>query len=348
MNRLKWVWNQALRHKVPSGDGDVPLLVWGTGTYGEEFTKMLNEMRLAPLAYVDSNTNKQGGIFHNKRILEPEDALAKYAEAKIILAMSDRYANDVRERLLAQGRNCCGCREFILSRLKDCKILEIGPLHNPFFKGDNVKYLDVLNAEGLLAKAKFHGLPTGNVPKHIDYVSPDGSWEGIEEKFDLIYGSHLLEHQTDLVKHLRDVERHVHLGGAYVLVVPDKRYCFNFYDPCTKLEEVLAAYYERRKRHSLATLIRAVCATHNDVRLHWQGEHGTPGVLSTEALTKVVDEYRASMSGDYIDAHAWYFTPESLVDILQELKRLGLVSFKSLALANTVKGTNVFYVCVRY
>lgn len=349
MNKIEWIISAVLdnpHYKKKCGNGSY--LVWGTGVYGEAFSRFMDRMDVLPAAFLDSDEKKQGKLFHGISIMEPERALTEYGSADVILAMADAKSRPLLERLEKMGRKAMTLMDFLLGEENDFSVLEIGPLHSPSFKGKNVKYMDVLDARGLLAKAREHGLPTENVPKLIDYVSPNGSWEVVKEKFDLVYSSHLLEHQTDLVRHLQDVQNHVYPGGAYVLAVPDKRYCFNYYDPCTRLEDVLAAYYEKRTRHSLQALIRAECSTHNDVMRHWQGEHGKARKLSAKVLEKVVAEYKASLSGDYIDAHEWYFTAESLAGILKELKNLGLIAYKSCEMWETSKDTNVFGVVIKY
>ena len=349
MNKMKWVFSAVLdcpRYKIIHRNRHY--LVWGTGIYGEAFAGVMERMDVLPRAFIDSDVNKQGKIVHGIPIMDPESALAEYGNADVILAMTDSKAKSLKNMLRKIGRKAITLMDFLLGDVNDFSVLEIGPLHNPCFKGANVKYMDVIEAGELLEKAEKNGLPTENVPERIDYVSPDGDWDVVKEKFDLIYSSHLLEHQTNFVKHLQDVQMHVYPGGAYVLAVPDKRYCFNHYDPCTRLEDVLAAYYEKRSRHSLQALIRAACTTHNDVERHWQGDHGRPRKLSAVKMEKVVAEYKDSLTGGYIDVHEWYFIPESLSEILQELRSLGLIDFKSFDVCATSRNTNSFGLVIKY
>ena len=345
MNKMEWVFSAVLDNPgYKTSHKDTQCLVWGTGGYGEAFARIMERMDVLPIAFMDSDVNKQGKMFHGIIIKNPERALAEYGNADVILAMTDSKAKSLRDKLEKMGRKAITLMDFLLEDANDFSVLEIGPLHNPCFKGKNVKYMDVMDAQGLLDKAGEHGLPIENVPQYIDYVSTDGTWDVVKEKFDLVYSSHLLEHQTNLIQHLQDVYEHVLRGGAYILVIPDKRYCFDHFAPCTTIEDVLSAYYEKRRRHCLTALLRAARATHNDTTRHWLKDHGSKGIFTKEKLKDVVETYFASLHGDYVDAHEWYFTPETFRDICKELQELDLLKFENIEITETQEGQNVFYV----
>ena len=107
-------------------------------------------------------------------------------------------------------------------------ILEIGPLANPIVRGDHVSYFDVLPTEPLRAKAASHGLDVSQVPE-ITYFSEVADLSVIPDKFDAAVSAHTIEHQPDLVQHLRAVAGLLVPGGRYFLAVPDQRYCFDHF-----------------------------------------------------------------------------------------------------------------------
>ena len=262
--------------------------------------------------------------------------------------MSSANATEPKKILKCLARNYMDIWDFILCGLnKSISILEIGPLYCPMFKGDNVKYLDVYDVPKLREIAKSLNASDEDVPKKIDYVSPNGDWCNINESFNIIYSSHVIEHQTDLIQHFTDVFSHIRSGGAYVLVIPDKRYCFNHYDPETTMEDVLDAYYERRTRHSLRALLRAACGTHNDAQRHWQGNHGIQVEHSMDEFHNVVDAYKSSITGEYIDCHEWYFTPNSFKITMERLRKAGFVEYSDLLIENTPENSFEFYACFR-
>jgi hypothetical protein len=132
-------------------------------------------------------------------------------------------------------------------------LLELGPFTNPEFRGKNVKYFDELDREGLIWKAKKFGIGSDGIPSKIDYVSNDADLTTIkEEKFDYIFSSHVIEHQLDLVTHFNQVYDLLKENGRYLLIIPDKRYCFDHFIGETRMSDVLDAHYLNQKRHPIS------------------------------------------------------------------------------------------------
>ena len=98
--------------------------------------------------------------------------------------------------------------------------LEMGPYVKPTMVGPNVKYFDVLDREGLLARANKTNYPVRRVVE-IDFVNPTGDLRSIKQpsQFSMILSSHCIEHQLDLVRHFHQVSRLLVDGGYYVLLV---------------------------------------------------------------------------------------------------------------------------------
>ena len=63
-------------------------------------------------------------------------------------------------------------------------------------------------------------------------------------------------------------------NGKYLLIIPDKRYCFDHFIGETRMSDVLDAHYLNLKRHPMATLLSRCEATHNDDKRHWAGDNG--------------------------------------------------------------------------
>lgn len=125
----------------------------------------------------------------------------------------------------------------------DLNLLEMGPFDNPILSGCNVKYADVLDREEVLFKAKEYKREFNRTPELIDYVIKDGSLKRIKDKFDLVFSSHLIEHQECLVSHLKEVSSLLPPDGVYLLFVPNKKYCFDHYIPESTISDILARYY---------------------------------------------------------------------------------------------------------
>ncbi|MEM0924381.1 MAG: class I SAM-dependent methyltransferase [Pseudomonadota bacterium] len=211
---------------------------------------------------------------------------------------------------------------------KSESVLEIGPFHAPALSGANVFYFDLQPTEELIARVRDYGLPTGRVPE-IQFSEPTGDLSGIERSFAAVFSSHCIEHQPSLVRHLQQVSELLEPGGAYYLIAPDKRYCFDHYLPLSTLGGVVEAHREGRRVHSIANLIDArTLLTHNQKLRHWTDDHGDPPppASADHSAQAALAEYDGA-DGAYIDIHAWRFTPERFLEIIRALGRLGLTDF---------------------
>jgi GT2 family glycosyltransferase/SAM-dependent methyltransferase len=251
----------------------------------------------------------------------------------------------------AEGRagSALSFREEFLKNVNDAgDTLEIGPFCNPQLRGDNVRYFDIADRETLIQRAVALQCAIAEPPV-IDYVSATGDMNIIDGRFDQVLSSHCVEHQPDLVRHLDDVSRILRDGGAYFLIVPDKRFSFDHYREESTIADVLGAHIERRKLHYARSVMNMrFLATHNDPVAHWQGQHGVPG-LQQRGLDGVKEavEQLIENAGIYIDTHAWYFTPTSFRTIVTILNELSLSKLKVEKIYNTPFGRLEFCAILR-
>ena len=249
------------------------------------------------------------------------------------------------------------------------KALEISPWHRPFLGGANVKYFGTTNHEFLKKNAVELGLNPEKIPRKIDFISPTGDLGVVDEKFDIVFSSHVIEHCPDLIEHFRGVSKILNKGGLYVLIIPDKRYCFDYYHSESTLSEVIDAFANERKLPRLADVINfAYTRTHNDAIFHWLGEHGkrygyrdTP--LSPDAKAEIMGEYffddgkgisrekflslvekysEALDKGEYISTHNWRFTPDSFRYIVNLLNELNFIDLPLYRCCHTLWGRQEF------
>lgn len=170
----------------------------------------------------------------------------------------------------------------------------------------------------------------------------------INEKFDLVVSSHLIEHQTNFIKHLQDIEKILNNDGYYLLIIPDKRYCFDHYIETTSLAEILNSYFLDNKLHTMKSVIEHRCyTTHNDCVKHWNGEHGTLNI-DTQKINLAIKEYENSIKNNiYIDVHSLQFTPQTFKEIIQKLKELTLINLVVHKLYCTLKNNIEFIVVLQ-
>lgn len=239
---------------------------------------------------------------------------------------------------LAEGRvaTVAAEREGFLSEVLAAEtgpMLEIGPFCRPLIKGDNIRYLDMMDADALRQRAVEIGLDPSDCPSKIDYI---GELSQIDDQFTAIVSSHAIEHQPDLIRHLQEVERLLEPRGRYYLIIPDKRYCFDALIPESTIANVLYAHEQRRTVHSLQSVIEhRAMVTHNDPAMHWAGEHGPfPPQEQARRVRAALKEFEAA-AGGYIDVHAWYWTPEGFRQTMSVVHHLAMTKLRPIRVYQT-------------
>lgn len=178
-----------------------------------------------------------------------------------------------------------------------------------------------------MQRAAQEGLNPDTVPV-INFHDNNGDLSVIDRKFHDVVSAHCVEHQPDLIKHLKQVgEILENEGSRYWVVIPDKRYCFDALLPESSLSEIVQANVENQLKPSIWKVIEhRALTTHNDPILHWSGQHGVPNVDLKKRWEAAIEEFRQS-AGKYIDVHCWQFTPSSFTTIINGLNNLGYIDF---------------------
>ncbi|HEU0135241.1 MAG TPA: hypothetical protein VFR28_10490, partial [Allosphingosinicella sp.] len=119
--------------------------------------------------------------------------------------------------------------------------------------------------------------------------------------------------------------------------------------PETTLGEVIQANRERRTTHSAAAILLHSTIAHNDSLRHWLGLHGPRPRLPEreEDVRRTFEEIERAGKGEYVDVHAWQFTPRLLLDLVSDLRRLGLTGFEVERVHDTAFGAIEFFAVLR-
>lgn len=217
--------------------------------------------------------------------------------------------------------------QFAELAVTDGSTLEISPFTAPIMVGDRVKYADIMDTEALRQRAVQIGLDPATVVDVDFLVSPGGGDLGPISGFDVIVSSHVLEHQPNLLSHLNSVAHALSDEGRYFLILPDKRYCFDYFIPESSIADVLQANLSKNKQHTLKSVIEHLAlTTHNDPARHWAGDHGSNTENLQNRIEAAMSAYQ-NPGSNYIDVHAWQFTPESFSAIVQLSQELELQPF---------------------
>ena len=217
---------------------------------------------------------------------------------------------------------------------RTAKVIEIGPSLRPLAPkrdGWNVTIVDHATRAGLIAK--YHGDPVvdPDVIEEVDLVWQGGDLTDLVGEaswgtYDAFIASHVIEHTTDLVAFLRSARVLLKDEGVVILALPDKRKCFDVFRPVSTTGDVLEAFLQKRDRHTIRT--------HFDFCMYHAKRNNNPGWHLGEQGAAVMP-YRIKDGlvvatfadrAEYVDAHAWTFTPSSFELMILELRAMGVLS----------------------
>jgi SAM-dependent methyltransferase len=224
-------------------------------------------------------------------------------------------------------------RDIILSGLKlDGLGLEVGGSYMPLaggWPGLNVRTLDHLDTEALVAKYEAMGVDTAKVVP-VDYVWRGERYRDLvgDTRFDWIVASHVIEHVPDLIAFVNQCAEILADDGILTLAIPDRRYTFDYFRPETGLSELIDAHLQGRTVSSPGAV-----AEHFLYYSELSG-HGTWNSAAEAEPTLAIppklaaEKFAQARKGGYIDAHAWTFTPSSFRLALHDLHALDLLTVR--------------------
>jgi SAM-dependent methyltransferase len=217
----------------------------------------------------------------------------------------------------------------------DAAILEIGGGYNPRYvkaTHPNVFHLDHGTQDEL--RAKYAAFPTmrafvGKV-QPIDFVFDGRPIETLVPavlRFDVIYGSHVLEHQVDLIGHLQSLEKLLKPGGRVIEMIPDLRTCFDALRFPTVTADALVVHRRAASVHQGKQVFDGMSRELDRNHGYRMRAADFDGASFAHSLRQAHEAMRAAElpGAQYQDIHAWTFTPESFRLLMIELRLLGLI-----------------------
>jgi SAM-dependent methyltransferase len=200
--------------------------------------------------------------------------------------------------------------------------VEVGPSFSPFVpkaSGADVTVVDHTDAESLRDKYRVHGVDLDAI-ETVDVVWAGGSLaDPLRDRapFDYIIASHLLEHLPNPIGFLNDCSALLRPGGVLSLVLPDHRYCFDALRPPTTLGQWVDAHLDNRRRHTPGMVLDHCLHAVTRGGIAWTPETTTPFTMA-HVRPDVDHTFALARKGDeYVDIHAWVFTPESFRSLIQ-------------------------------
>ena len=234
---------------------------------------------------------------------------------------------------------------------RDSPGIEIGPWRHPVApkrEGYRTLVIDVLDTEELRAMARKRNLPDGEISliEDVDIVG-DGSnlhdlvrGRGFGGRFAWIVSCHNFEHLPDPVRFLRDCEQLLEPGGALAMIVPDKRYSIDRFQPPATVAEMLRAWiggrgqdesaWERFKQKALKSHLVDAAGRRRKL---WSRRTSDAGTILVDdprhAFAQLGEELSAAMPPESFLGHRWRFTPAVFELMILDLRALGIVSMEA-------------------
>lgn len=229
--------------------------------------------------------------------------------------------------------------------------VEIGPLASPTVSKQEgvVYYVDYADADFLRNRYK-------NDPK-VDtakIVPIDAIWgkkslsETLEGKrVDYVIASHVIEHVPDLVTWLEELRSVLTTNGTIRVVVPDRRYSFDYLRQESRFSDILTAYAVRARvpqpHEVLDCCLNQV--RHVDTAAAWRHEIDPEGLEKEFTFEGAMWLARDIISnGTYHDIHCWVFTPSSFARLCCELAKVDLLKLACDYFIDTAHDELEFYV----
>jgi predicted SAM-dependent methyltransferase len=265
------------------------------------------------------------------------DVAAAVKEGKFKSGREHYKKHGEREGRMLKRLFCMASRDDRAFHLLDKKGLglEIGPSHNPIApkkKGFNVHILDHASASELRKKYQGHGVNLENI-EEVDFVwhgEPLHELIGKTSCYDWIIASHVIEHIPDLISYLQQCEALLKPAGILSLVIPDKRYCFDYFSSSSSTGNVLDAYAEKRLRPSHGQIFDHIAnASKRNGNIAWSSDEIGGADELVHTFSEAQAHWARSVSTtEYIDVHCWRFTPASFRLLVSDLLNLGLINLE--------------------
>ena len=204
--------------------------------------------------------------------------------------------------------------------------LEIGAFDLPFVEAGEgqCEFADFRSTEELAALA---GQTPGHSARFVVPVSFDlrSGYDALQRRYDWIAAAHVVEHVPDLIWWLEILASKLNEGGTLLLVVPDKRFTFDYHRRVTTMTDLIEHNRQARRTPSFAQVF--------DQHYYWTEQitperlwAGDPAPPPPRNLPEALGIAEAA-THIYKDVHCSVFTPESFQELIVNLSAAARIPF---------------------
>ena len=227
--------------------------------------------------------------------------------------------------------------------------LEIGPLTAALVSKEEgrVEYIDHLSTEELRKKyAQESTIDVNKIPV-IDHVLEEGKLPRhlIGGNYDYIVASHVFEHLPNPLGWMRDCASILRPGGCLALVVPDKRFTFDYSRTLTTLAEWIESDLLDQRRPSPRQIVEAAtCSARIEAGITWQRAPKPDELAGSGADVDAFGLLKAEEGcNDYLDVHCTVYVPSTFLRLLARAARLNRHPFRLRRFHDTPLNSIEFY-----
>jgi hypothetical protein len=207
--------------------------------------------------------------------------------------------------------------------------IEIGALDRPLVVrselpvGSEIFYADHLSAEKLRSKYKLDSSVDLDNITDVDFISQTGDFsDSLQGRLvDYIVASHVVEHVPNPIGWFQMLFQNLRPGGFIFLVVPDKRFTFDYQRPVTTFGTMLQSFIFKKKIPSVGDVF-----DHHSSALMVDGGKIWSGLLKNSDLVPLTSNDKALRYArevydcdTYHDVHVSIFTPSSFFAVLERM-----------------------------
>jgi predicted SAM-dependent methyltransferase len=228
---------------------------------------------------------------------------------------------------------------------------EIGALCRPFVTeaDGRVIYVDHASTDDL--RKKYINDPGVEINDLVEVAAVWGEKtlsEAVGTTVDYVVASHVIEHVPDLVTWLEEITSILVPSGELRLIVPDKRFTFDYLRAESRPCDVLYSRLIRARRpHAQIVLDYVLNVVKLDGAQAWRGRVNDEKLERHHTIEQAMGVAQSAADGTYHDVHCWVFTPASFCLLFVHLIELGVVCFECTNFHDTAPDTNEFFVGMR-
>ncbi|MBI36938.1 MAG: hypothetical protein CL568_05075 [Alphaproteobacteria bacterium] len=235
--------------------------------------------------------------------------------------------------------------------VQSMKGIEIGALDRPTISPNegSILYADHASTDDL--RRKYKDDSNVNLPEivDVDFVLGDRNLThsvGEKNKFDYVIASHVIEHVPDVISWLQDISNVLQDGGILSLVIPDKRFTFDYFRATTTAGELIESYLSRSTRPSTKQIFDFFSTSIKlDAVQRWNGKLDEAQLAKLHSLSLAEKKSKENLeNNEYVDIHCTVYTPKSFFQLIEVLFELDLISFKVVSFFDTSENELEFFV----